>query len=260
MLTGLAQGWAVVTTDFEGPRNAFGAGRVAGQAVLDGIRGSLRLGGTGLAGLRTPVGMMGYSGGGQATSWAAELQPTYAPELPIKGIASGGTPADLNLALRTMDGSAFSGLMFGAVFGAAREYPELDLDTLLTDEGKALRDEGATQCIYDFSLSHPFRTLAPYTNVPDPLSLPVAQAVIADASLGHATPRAPVYLYHSVLDELIPVAASDGLKATWCAGGAKVLYIRSLLGEHVAYAVTGAPGAILYLAGRFANLPAPSSC
>ena len=240
MTTALVQGWAVVTTDFEGPRNAYGAGRVAGQAVLDGIRGSLRLGGTGLAGLRTPVGMMGYSGGGQATAWAAELHPTYAPELPIKGIASGGTPADLNLVLRKLDGSLFAGLMFGAVFGAGREYPELPLDTLLTLEGKALRDKLANQCITDFALSYPFRTLASYTNDPDPLSLPVAQAVIADASLGHAT-RTPVYLYHAVLDELIPIAAADGLKATWCAGGAKVLYTRSLLGEHVAYAATGAP-------------------
>src|SRR5687767_3390287 len=93
MLQALQHGWAVVVTDYQGPQNAFGAGRMAGHAVLDGIRGALALPGTGLAGAATPVGMWGYSGGGLATSWAAELQAGYAPELNMAAVASGGTPA-----------------------------------------------------------------------------------------------------------------------------------------------------------------------
>src|SRR4051794_16552497 len=88
MMEALQQGWAVVVTDYEGPQNAFTAGRMAGHAVLDGIRGAEALPGTGLDG-KTPVGMWGYSGGGLATSWAAELQPGYAPELNVAAVASG---------------------------------------------------------------------------------------------------------------------------------------------------------------------------
>ena len=38
---GLAKGWAVVVTDYQGPRDAYGAGRMEGHAVLDGIRATL---------------------------------------------------------------------------------------------------------------------------------------------------------------------------------------------------------------------------
>src|SRR5688500_2567537 len=89
MWQALPQGWAVVVTDYQGPKNAFTAGRMAGHAVLDGIRAALALPGTGLAGATTPVGMWGYSGGGLATSWAAELQGGYAPELNMAAVASG---------------------------------------------------------------------------------------------------------------------------------------------------------------------------
>src|SRR5439155_18460325 len=91
MMQALGRGWAVVVSDYEGPQNAFTAARMAGHGVLDGIRAAEALSGTGLTGRDTPVGLWGYSGGGLATSWAAELQNGYAPELKILGAASGGT-------------------------------------------------------------------------------------------------------------------------------------------------------------------------
>lgn len=66
--------------------------------------------------------------------------------------------------------------------------------------------------------------------------------------------------YHSVLDELIPIRGPDAMVATGCAGGVTVQYERSLLGEHVAYAVPGGAQAVLYLRDRFAGKPAPSNC
>ena len=81
---GLAKGWAVVVTDYQGPRDAYGAGRMEGHAVLDGIRATLASPEAGLS-ARTKVGIWGYSGGGLATGWAAELQPSYAPELNVAG-------------------------------------------------------------------------------------------------------------------------------------------------------------------------------
>ena len=106
---GLAKGRAVVVTDYQGPRDAYGAGRMEGHAVLDGIRATLASPESGLS-PQTKVGLWGYPSGGLATGWAAELQTSYAPELEIAGVASGGTPADLAAAGRQMDGGPFSGL------------------------------------------------------------------------------------------------------------------------------------------------------
>ncbi|HYT38580.1 MAG TPA: lipase family protein, partial [Acidimicrobiia bacterium] len=195
MMQALQQGWAVVVTDYEGPRSAFAAGRMAGHAVLDGIRGAEALPDTGLAGVKTPVGLWGYSGGGLATSWAAELQPGYAPELDVAAVASGGTPADLAAAARQIDGSIASGLVLLASTGLTRAYPEML--SLLNDKGRAMINEIGDMCVGDAVSRFPFRHLNEFTTSKDPLSEPVSVTVMEANHLGGLTPKAPVFLYHS---------------------------------------------------------------
>jgi hypothetical protein len=251
----MLKGWAVVTTDHEGPRSAYTAARMGGHAVLDGIRAALRLPDTGLAGPATPIGLMGYSGGAQATGWAAEMHASYAPELDIKGIASGGTVADLGAGLRQIDGGAFSGLVFGAMVGIDREYPELNLDALLNPAGHAMKAEISDMCVSQLRESHAFEHFRTYTNVPDPFSEPKVQRVVSDVRLGRTTPSAPVYLYHAILDELIPIADVDVLYSQWCAGGGNVTYHRDPASDHITLLVTGAPAALSFLEARFAGIP-----
>lgn len=142
---GLAKGWAVVVTDYQGPRHSYGAGRLEGQATLDGIRAAEQLPGTGLAGTATPVGVWGYSGGGLASGWAAELQPTYAPELDVKGVAAGGMPSDLAAAGRLLDGGPFSGLFIAAAVGVSREYPEIL--PVFNEDGRQMIEDIGDQCV-----------------------------------------------------------------------------------------------------------------
>ena len=254
----LSRGWAVVVTDYQGPRNAFAAGRMAGHAVLDGVRAAEHLPSTGLAGAATPVGLWGYSGGGLATGWAAQLQPSYAPELAVTGIASGGTPADLEAAGRQIDGGPAAGLFLAAAIGMSREYPELL--TLLNDRGRALVDQIGDMCLAQEVASYPFRHLNEFTTSSDPLGTPVAQAVLNDNEMGGARPSAPVYVYHSLFDELVPYASATALKSAWCSRAARVQLYTDILSEHNVLAVTGAPAAVSYLAARFAGTPAPSNC
>ena len=95
----LSQGWAVVVTDYEGlgtpGTHTYAVGQSEGRAVLDAARAASRVTGAGLS-PSGPIGVFGYSQGGQAAAWAAELQGTYAPELNVVGVAAGGVPADLN--------------------------------------------------------------------------------------------------------------------------------------------------------------------
>lgn len=60
----LARGWAVLVPDHQGPHMAYAAGRIAGHAVLDSVRG-LRAVAPELA--AAPLAMTGYSGGAIAT-------------------------------------------------------------------------------------------------------------------------------------------------------------------------------------------------
>jgi hypothetical protein len=258
MMQALEQGWAVVVTDYEGPQSAFAAGRMAGHAVLDGIRGAEALPGTGLAGVKTPVGLWGYSGGGLATSWAAELQPGYAPELAVAAVASGGTPADLAAATRQIDGGIASGLVLLASTGLTRAYPEML--SLLNDKGRAMIEQIGDMCIGEAVSTFPFRHLNEFTVSKDPLSEPVAVTVMEANHLGRLTPKAPVFLYHSVLDELIPFATAQKLQADWCRGGGHVTLYADAVSEHSSLAASGAPLAVGYMGSRFAGIDVPDNC
>lgn len=258
-LSGLtAQGWTMVFPDYEGPYHAYGAGKLSGQATLDAIRAALGFEPLGLN-ADSPVAMWGYSGGALATSWAASLQGSYAPELNIVGVASGGTPADVFGVVQNAENGPFFGLIFSAIVGANRAYPELIPDSIINDEGRRVIEAIKDGCVGDTTDGSPGASgsLADYVTIADPFNSPGALAVKPKVTLPQAdhTPVADMYLYHEILDELIPIAGTDALVDAWCADGASVSYQRSLTGEHIAGVASGAPLALAYLIGRLNGLP-----
>ncbi len=256
----LARGWAVVAPDYQGPESQYGAGRQAGHAVLDSIRAAQRFAPAGLGKQQTRVGIWGYSGGGLATAWATELAPAYAPKLHIDGVAAGGVPPDIEAVARQIDGGPFAGILFGAAQGIERAYPGMRVREFLNEEGKALYDRISDMCVSEMSSEGQFTRIADVSIVPDPLSLPRIKRVLAKNHLGQATPTAPLYIYHAIFDELIPIKAVDELVAKYCAEGVSVQFVRDPASEHVSLVASGATQALLYLADRFAGNPAPTSC
>jgi hypothetical protein len=262
ILAALEQGWAVVVPDYEGPESQWTAGVQAGHAVLDGIKAAESFRPLGLDGSATPVGLWGYSGGGQASAWASELAPTYTPSLNIVGVAEGGVPPNIGDVANKINGGPFSGFYFGAGIGLSRAYPSLiNLQALLNPLGMAKWQSLQSACVEQITAEGAFQPIQLYTNgFINPLSLPQVQQVVADVSLGQHRPSAPIYLYMSANDELIPVADDDALAAKYCAEGVTVDYVKDLLSEHISLAVSGAASAIDYLAGRFAGQAPPSTC
>ncbi|KAB7837220.1 lipase family protein [Streptomyces mobaraensis] len=257
-----ARGWAVAVTDYEGlgtpGDHTYVVGRSAGHAVLDATRAALRLPEAGLS-PDAPVGIMGYSQGGQATSWAAELHDGYAPELNVKGTATGGVPADL---LRTADhnnGGIGAGLILMAASGQNAAYPELRLDDYLNDRGRAYIRFFKENCVAADVAAGLFRKISDVT-VRNPLYEADWQRVLRSSNLGTHAPDRPVYLYHGTADELIPYDLGRRLRADWCARGASVRWTALPLTEHVGGAVIQAIPAANWLAERFANHPDHGDC
>ncbi|MBE1463173.1 lipase family protein [Kibdelosporangium phytohabitans] len=255
------QGWAVSVPDYEGPRNAYVAGKQAGQATLDGIRAARDFAPLGL-GTQTNIGLWGYSGGALASGWAAQLQPSYAPELNIKGIAEGGLPVSPKNVLLGANKGPFAGIAMSGIAGLSHAYPELAafMDQNLTQEGKAAFAKASTQCNHSNAGEFAFRDLFAYFSIKDPLSRPVPQEILAEVTLGKATPTAPLFVYHSVNDELVPVADTDATVQKYCAAGGRVTYQRDILSEHIALVITGAPDALNWLKDRLNGQPAANGC
>jgi hypothetical protein len=132
--------------------------------------------------------------------------------------------------------------------------------SLLNDRGRAMIKEIGDMCIGDAVSRFPFRHLNEFTNSQDPLAEPVAVKVMEDNHLGRVTPKAPVFLYHSLFDELIPYPSVQTLQADWCRRGGHVTLYSDAASEHSSLAVTGAPLAVSYLASRFAGVDVPSTC
>ncbi|ARF59041.1 lipase family protein [Streptomyces gilvosporeus] len=260
-----ARGWAVAVTDYEGlgtpGDHTYTVGRAEGQAVLDAARAAQRLPEAAASGVTrtSPVGIMGYSQGGQATSWAAELHRSYAPELQVKGTATGGVPADLRKVADYNNGSIGAGLILMAAVGQNAAFPELHLDSYLNDKGRHYVDFMKKNCVAADTVAGLFKRISDVT-VRNPLDEPDWQARLRASDLGTRTPDAPVYLYHGTADELIPYAVGRQLRADWCARGATVQWTPLPLGEHVLGAIVGATPAADWLGDRFAGKPTSGNC
>jgi hypothetical protein len=262
MASAIARGYAVMVTDYEGlgtpGPHTYASGPATGHAVLDGARAALHLPDLGLN-PQTPTALWGYSEGGLASTWAAELAPTYAPDLHLVGTAAGGIPVNLEHVARGLDGGPGSGLLLAAAVGLNRAYPQLRLDQILNDEGKQAAAAVAGECVEQFASTYAFKKLADYARVPDPLNLPNVRAVLAANLLGRRTPTAPMHIYEATNDELIPLDDVQALVRNYCGHGLAVQY-QEYPGEHLFVAGSGAWDALNWLAARFTGAAAPSTC
>ncbi|MFF0609327.1 lipase family protein [Nocardia tengchongensis] len=247
----LAKGWVVAVPDHEGPKSGFLTGPRTAHTILDGIRAAGRFEPAGI-GPGAVWALDGYSGGGAATAWAAQLQPSYAPELAFAGAAIGGVPADLNELTARFDGSLFSGYNFGILVAYDREYPEAHLGDLFDEHGHAAIAAAGDACVNDLLANFALRRLSDHAQGTDPLQAHRLAQLLRENSLGATAPTMPVFNYHTTTDEIVPVGQADQLVAQWRAGGATIVTVRDPLGEHGLEAVHRAPDAQAFLADRLA--------
>ncbi|WP_245713616.1 lipase family protein [Nocardia vaccinii] len=198
------------------------------HAVLDGARAADRLGGVPES---TPLVFWGYSQGGGATAAAAELQPSYAPELNLKGTWAGAPPADLAKVLGQVDGTLISGVIGFAINGFVARYPQLRsaLETTATPQGRAVLDTLATECIGDVIVRQPFMHTSALTvdhrSMLDNLNaIPAAVRVLDDQRIGTLRPSSPVLITSGRNDDTVPYGQARRLAADWCAKGATVTF------------------------------------
>ncbi|WP_030434414.1 lipase family protein [Actinoplanes subtropicus] len=225
----LKAGWAVVATDdvgyLTGQTHTYMVGANAAHAMLDGVRAAFRLPGSGLSST-AKVGLWGYSQGGAATLWSAQLAASYAPELSIAGAAAGGVPGDLRAVAAASNGGAFAGFTVDATIGLHIAYPSLPFDSLLNDSGKQLVANLKTLCLTGTIAAGAGAKTENMTVgglTLDQLMQIWGGAVDAQklgVGLGTAYPIGfPVLQYHGLLDEVIPTSVEDAVHAAYCQGG-----------------------------------------
>jgi Secretory lipase len=276
----LLAGETVVVADTEGQSADFAAGPEYGLNTLDSLRAALSSPATGLAGAQK-VGLIGYSGGAIATEWAAELAPSYAPDINwrIVGAALGGVLVDPVHNLHYVEGSIiWAGVIPMGLIGIARAS-NIDLTPYLSEYGSQLYSKLQHASIAEVLGAYPGLTWSQLAKpqYPTPESVPVFVRLANQLIMGNGgTPTVPLFIGQGAGGELegTPgdkpgIGQGDGvmiagdvrtLAREYCGRGVPVQYVQYENLSHVPGALAWLPEAAAWLAGRFAGFPAPQDC
>jgi triacylglycerol lipase len=254
----VAEGWAVSVPDHEGRHGMWGAPYEPGYHVLDGLRAALNTQWLELS-PSAPIGLWGYSGGGLASAWAAEMSGSYAPDLNVVGAVLGSPVGDLGHTFRRLNGTYMSGLPALVVAALADIYPELNkiIQEHATEEGKKLLQRLHHMTTAEAVIRMVKKDMDDMVDVPleQILDTPELKHVFDDIKLGAAVPTPPVLIVQAVHDQLISVGDIDELAEVYSAGGASVTYHRDMFSEHLLLHPMSAPMTLRWLTDRFNGKP-----
>lgn len=264
----LDNGIYVVIPDHLGPQAAWLAGLQAGAAVLDGIRAIIShfdlLS-------DAQVVLLGYSGGGHATSWAVNMQRDYAPKVNIIGAISGGTIIDTLGAFQYIDGTIISGFAGAGLIGMMAAYPELEeyVMTNFDQQGreKLLMYRQANMCIPEVSITNVNTNFTAHFTNPDPLNHPIVVKIMRQetllssaSSITTFTPSYPRLIWHAGLDTIVPLDTVKQYVSEECARNANIQFQVLPLTEHIAALVLGVPGIVEFMTNLFNHTTSPIEC
>ncbi|WP_328600948.1 lipase family protein [Actinomadura physcomitrii] len=278
----LKAGFAVAATDgvgyLDGQTHTYMAGQNAGHALLDIVRTSRQVPGGSLAS-DGKVAISGYSEGGAAALWGAQLASSYAPELHMAGVAAGGVPGDLRLVGKQLNGGPFAGFLADAQIGLHQAYPNLPFDQLLNDNGRQAVKNATSNCLYGTLASFLGANVENYTTNHYTLDQLYAlkgsdgmswgDAVDAQklgADIGGPNSGAkykmdfPTFQYRGVFEEVIATQAEEDTRSRYCKAGITTQWNSSYPGEHLLTDSIAINDVTAWIGDRFAGKAAPSNC
>lgn len=255
----LTRGWAVVATDYEGLGSAgphpYLVGASEGHAVLDAARAAAHIDGSGVE-AGGPVVIWGFSQGGHAAAFAAQVAPTYAPELRIEGVAIAAPVSDVTAFVRRAEAIPDQlGVVLTTLNGFAAAYPDLDPSSVLTPVGLDLLAEVERRCIGEIN-EHADRPPAEVIRTP-PTADPAFAARFAENRAGDAPVGMAVLVVQGADDDIVDPATTAALVERWCGQGVTV---ESVVRPGVGHGVLSAEPYLGWIENRLAGVAPTSTC
>jgi hypothetical protein len=263
----LKKGYIVEVTDYAGYTNGgtpdYIVGESEGHAVLDIAKAASEIPGAGVS-TSAETAIWGYSQGGGASAWAAQLWPTYSPSLDLVADAAGGIPSELDAVAENLNGSAFAAFLLYSVIGLNQDYPSLvNLSAYTTPAGKEaikkIEGESLTESLFGFALKNIDEYTVNKETLAQLLAVPSIKQAIGKQLLGRTAIKVPLYQYHAMIDEVVPKAQDEALRYTYCKEGVKD-YWTEVFGEHALGDFEAAEGAVNWIEEMINGKPAKTNC
>ncbi|WP_162941503.1 lipase family protein [Desertimonas flava] len=252
------QGWAVVSTDFEGlggpGRHPYLVGISEGRSMLDAGLAARQLPGLYLSDV---TGIVGFSQGGHAALWAAQLAPEWTPQQPIIGTVLGAASSEVvEFARAGVNDPAAAALTVSMIGGLAAAYPEAEaaIGSVLSPAGLELLTLMDEHC-FDEPVAMPQGALV----AADPTAVEPFASLLAANTAGTVAMATPILAFHGDADQNVPLVTSDTMTARLCAAG-QVIERRILPGGyHAAAAAAAYNDGTTWLTGLAAGTGAATS-
>lgn len=252
----LRRRWAVVAPDYEGlggeGLHPYLVGSSEGRSLLDATV-AVHDHVDDLAHL--PVVMWGFSQGGHAVAFAAEMA-AGAADVDLVAAAVAAPVSDVHsFARRAEQRPDQQGVLLSILAGYAAAYPEVDLSTLLTPEAAELLPTVAEDCIGEVNdAARRLDAVLAGASIDDQ---PLLTELFAANRAGQRDPRVPLLVVGGTEDDVVWPADTRALAERWCDHGATVSLVERP-GE--GHAVVVDDLLFDWIADRFAGVPAGRTC
>ncbi len=256
----IAQGYVVVATDYEGlgtpGTHPYLVGESEAHGVLDIARAAQHLPSVHAS---TKTFVWGQSQGGQATLFAGELAPAYAPDLDLLGVISGAPVTDAAAmfpAAATIP--ATLGFAVMGMIGMEAAYPDAHVSDVLTpaalDKTKVVR----TKC-YGAVLSA-FKQPVDQVIARNPADVSPFPELFAADSPGSQPTTVPMFVYQGLSDDVVYKVFTDKYVQKACALGNTVEYKTFSGKDHYEENAAAEKDVLEWMQARLGGLPAPNTC
>lgn len=201
----------------------------------------------------------GLSQGGHAAVFTAEIAPTYAPELDLRGVIALAPVGDLTDLAPYID-SPQAGLVPMFLFGLAADNPDLDPAEYLSDAAMARSDVMTTSCTNDILTAYREDFVGQQLLDADPSQDPDARLILEANSPGRVKTPVPVLILHGIEDPIVPTSQSIGIFERQCALGMTVQLSEYQGSNHTMVLLDADDEITRWIAKRFDDDPAPTNC
>lgn len=262
----LDKGWVLNTPDYEGTNNSYTAGILAGQSTLDSVRAVLKSQNFTNIDTDPKLALWGYSGGSIASGWAAQLQPHYAPELRIDGVAVGGYCVNLTAIVLSINNGLYAGFVPPGIMGLGSQYPVINQvikDNIFPNNASEFY-AALDMCMEADLLKYAFVDIFSYFKIGEGiLTQPGVPEILANLTMGATPPKAPMYVYQGMQDEIAPVSQADETISKYCKEGGddvSISYFKDPDTDHHSEFSAGQPYALAWIDQILSGSKPASGC